>query len=107
MKDIIVESVPLKNGIHLKLDGELLFLDSQEFMHKIPERVKDKGRYVVIDMAKLQFVDSAGLGAILYVSEACRMQNQVVQIVNANPQVMNSLRTIQNVGTFELHETVR
>ena len=105
MKDLKIESSPLKSGTELRLIGELMFADAQEFMHKIPERVADKGRYVVLNLDRLEFIDSSGLGAILYVSEACRMQNQTMQVMNANPQVMASLRTIKNVGTFELHDT--
>jgi len=104
MKDLRIESRPMKDGVELTLIGELLFADSQEFMQKIPERVHGKGKTVVINLEKLNFIDSSGLGAILYASQACEMQSQQIHIVNANPNVLNSLRTIKKVGVFSLHE---
>ena len=104
MKDIRVESKPMKDGIEVILNGELLFADSVEFMQKVPERVRGKGKSVVVNVEKLKFIDSSGLGALLYVSQACNMQNQQVHIVNANPNVMNSLKSIKKVGAFHLHE---
>jgi anti-anti-sigma factor len=105
MKDVRIESNPMKDGVELVLIGELLFADSQDFMQKTPERVHGKGKTVVINLEKLKFIDSSGLGAVLYVSQACCMQNQEVHIVNANPNVLHSLRSISKVGTFMLHET--
>ena len=104
MKDIRIESKPMKDGVELVLIGELLFADSQEFMRKIPERVQGKGKTIVINFEKVKFIDSSGLGAILYASQACSMQNQQVHIVNATPNVLISLQTIKKVGTFSLHE---
>jgi anti-anti-sigma factor len=105
MKELRIELKRLQNGMELKMIGELQFIDAQEFITTIPEKVNGKGRYVVLNLKELRFIDSSGLGAILYVSEACRLQEQLLQVINASPQVLTSLRMIKNVGTFELHET--
>lgn len=104
MKDVRIESKPLKEGVELSMVGELLFCDSQEFMQKVPERVRGKGKMVVFNFDKLKFIDSSGLGAVLYASQACRLQEQQVHVVNANDKLLQSLRTISKVGTFVLHE---
>ncbi|HOY63156.1 MAG TPA: STAS domain-containing protein [bacterium] len=106
MRDLVVEAKNIKNGIMLKLKGELMFVDAQEFMLKTPERVKGKGKNVVLDMDDLRFIDSSGLGSMLYVSQACKMQDQTMYIVRANDKVAKSLKTIKKVGTFELHDPV-
>jgi anti-sigma B factor antagonist len=107
MKELVVEAKNIKNGIMLKLKGELMFVDAQEFMLKTPDRVKGKGKNVVLDMDELRFIDSSGLGSMLYVSQACKMQDQTMYIVRANDKVAKSLKTIKKVGTFELHEPAR
>jgi anti-anti-sigma factor len=104
MKDLRIESKSLKDGVELVLIGELLFGNSQEFMRNVPERVHGKGKTVVINMEKLKFIDSSGLGAILYASQACCLQNQQFHIINANPNLLQALHTIKKVGTFSLHE---
>ena len=106
MKELSVETNPIRNGVKLRLNGELQFSDAKDFMHVIPAQVRNRGRYVVLDMKDLDFIDSAGLGAILFVSEACRMQSQVVQVANPNVQVLNSLKSIHNVGNFEIMDVL-
>lgn len=89
-------------GIELYLEGELLFEDAHDLMRRIPELVKDRGKKVALNMRGLEYIDSSGLGAILFVSEALRMQGQVLEIKNANPYNMKVLKTIHRVGTFKL-----
>lgn len=102
MKDFRIITKPRSEGVELILVGELLFADAQDFMLKIPDMVAAKGKGIVFNMEHLEFIDSSGLGAILYVSEALRLQNQSLSIVNANASVIKSLHTINKVGTFEL-----
>lgn len=89
-------------GIELYLEGELLFEDAHNIMRKIPELVRDHGKKIVLNMKNLEYIDSSGLGAILFVSEALRMQGQSLEIRNANPYNMKVLKTIHRVGTFKL-----
>jgi len=102
MRDLQVEAKNFDNGVELKLAGELSFCDSKDFMMEVPSKVRDKGSKVVFNFEKLTFIDSAGLGAVLYVSEALRMQCQTMQITNANEHLKGLLSKIKNVGTFEL-----
>jgi anti-anti-sigma factor len=104
MDDLSIQRVVTEDGVELKLSGELLFLDSQEFMKDVPNQAEDCGRKVVLDMAQLKFIDSAGLGAILYVSEALRMKGRRLVIRSANQQNLNLLKKIQNVGTFTIED---
>ena len=97
---IEIQKVP--EGTHVNVSGELQFYDSQKFMQVVPEEAKGSGRNVTIAMRELKFIDSSGLGAILYVSEALRMQGQKLRIVNANEHCRKLLDKIAPVGTFSL-----
>jgi len=94
----------MTTGVIVKLSGELGFLDSKYFMREIPEIATEKGRKIVFDMENLDYIDSAGLGSILFVSEALRMQGQKLFIVNANDYCTKVLKQINNVGTFVIEE---
>lgn len=94
----------IPEGIELKLSGELVFIDSQEFMREIPFRAEDFGPNIVLDMTEITFIDSAGLGAVLYVSEALRMKGKKLIVKNASDNNLKLLKTIQNVGTFRLDQ---
>jgi len=92
-------------GVELALDGELLYEDAQTFMREITEMAKGCGKKVLLDMGRLRYIDSSGLGAILYISEALRMQGQKLFICKANKGNMRVLKTINKVGTFVLEGT--
>lgn len=97
-----IEIQNVSEGVHIYISGELQFYDSQKFMKVIPEEANGNGRNVTIDMRELKFIDSSGLGAILYVSEALRMQGQKLNLVNANEHCRKLLNKIAPVGTFNL-----
>jgi anti-anti-sigma factor len=103
MQELFIKQNTLPDGIELRLSGELVFIDSQEFMREIPFRAEDHGPHIVLELSELTFIDSAGLGAVLYVSEALRMNGKKLIIQNANENNLKLLKTIQNVGTFKLN----
>lgn len=100
MDDIGIKKSLVDDGVKLDLTGELLFLDCQDFMRDVPVHAEDKGPKLILDMTGLRFIDSAGLGALLYISEALRMKGRRLAIKNANENIMKLLVRIQNVGTF-------
>jgi anti-anti-sigma factor len=102
MEEIFIKRQPTENGAVLKLTGELVFIDSQDFMREAALRVEDDGPHIIFDLSELKFIDSAGLGAILYLSEALRMRGQKLEIQNATDNNKKLLKTIQNVGTFTI-----
>ena len=91
-----------EDGIIVSASGELQFYDSQKFMKIVPEETAGKGRKVVLDVRELKFIDSSGLGALLYVSEALRMQGQKLHVSGANEYNRKVLNKIAPVGTFVL-----
>jgi anti-anti-sigma factor len=93
-----------EQGLDVFASGELQFYDSQKFMKLVPEEAKGRGRNVTIDMRELKFIDSAGLGAVLYLSEALRMQGQRLCMRNVNEYNRRVLDKIAPVGTFEIQD---
>lgn len=91
-------------GVDVFATGELQFYDSQKFMKLLPDETKGKGRVVTLDMGELKFIDSAGLGAVLYVSEALRMQGQKFVMRNVNQYNRRVLDKIAPVGTFDIQD---
>lgn len=90
------------SGLELIIEGELLYEDAREAMVAIPEMVRDRGSKIIMNLRRLDYIDSSGLGALLFVSEALRMQGQSLEITNANAYNTKVLKTINRVGTFNL-----
>ncbi len=98
--ELNMEFKRLSDGMEVALSGELHFIDAQLFMQKVPAMVEDRGNRICLQMKNLKFIDSSGLGSILYVSEALRMRGQKLEIQHANDNIKKLLKVIQNVGTF-------
>jgi anti-anti-sigma factor len=102
MDYIGIVKTEVDEGVELALSGELLFLDCHDFMRDAPMYSEDKGPKLILNMEKLKFIDSAGLGALLYISEALRMKGRRLVIRNASENNLKLIRKIQNVGTFSI-----
>ena len=102
MEELTIKQRRLNDGIEIKLIGELVFIDSQKFMTEIPFRAEDYQGRVVLDMKELKFIDSAGLGALLYISEALRLQGMKMVVRSPNKNNLQLLKRIHNIGNFTI-----
>jgi len=100
--DLKMSSTEISNGVEITLSGELMFMDYQPFIEKVLSNSDKKGPNIRLNMLDLRFIDSAGLGGLLYLSEALRMRGQKMYILNANEKVLKLLKIIHAVGSFTI-----
>lgn len=58
---------------------------------------QESARHVLIDLAKVEYVDSSGLGALLFGHRHAQSASGVLKLVNLNPKV-RTLIAIANLG---------
>ena len=56
----------IKNITVLQISGRVIGVDSKKFNKKMESLVKKKDKRIVIDISNIEFIDSYGLGAIVY-----------------------------------------
>lgn len=67
------------NAGQISVSGEFTFTDHAPFKQMISEIFSSKGRSVVIDLSKLEFIDSAGLGMLLLArDEAKKSERELI-----------------------------
>ena len=87
-------------------------LDSNSFYtldEKLTPYLKDDTKVVVFDMAKLNYISSAGLRIILKVRKAVRKNNGHVMMIDLQPQierVFDIVESIPNLLVFKNMEDV-
>ena len=75
------------NGAKVSISGEFTFGDHAAFK-AIADRVfEGQGWPIVIDLAKLEFIDSAGLGMLLIVRDEAKKANRSLVLRGAQGQV--------------------
>lgn len=68
----------------VELKGRVADLDVKRVQHKIDQLYKKKVPKIVIDVSKANFLDSHGLGTIVYYHTLMQKENRQLLILNTN-----------------------
>ncbi len=74
-------------GSKVTLSGQFTFMDNQKFKEVIEIGRGDQVKYLELDFAAVEFIDSAGLGMLLLLREECQDRNISLSIHSARGQV--------------------
>ncbi|MEX1016473.1 MAG: STAS domain-containing protein [Phycisphaeraceae bacterium] len=91
----------------LRLNGELTEEEAEKLRQAVRERL-DAGRVrdVVLDLSELQFVDSAGLEAMLWAHEQCGEKLGQLRLAGCSENVSTILEMTRLAGQFPRHDDV-
>ena len=73
-----------KNSIMVKVTGRIIGMDDEKFAKKL-ESACAKTDKVILDLSETDFLDSHGLGTIVYYFHNMQKQRRDFIILNANP----------------------
>ena len=73
------------NSIHLSISGKFTFTDYDKFSEMLNLILEEK--VAVLDLGKLEFVDSAALGMLMILGEETNKKSINLSVGNANGQV--------------------
>jgi|WetSurMetagenome_2_1015567.scaffolds.fasta_scaffold119027_2 anti-anti-sigma factor len=68
----------------LRVIGRVVGVDGERFAKKL-ESVSQKGGSILVDLSETDFLDSHGLGSIVYYFHTLQKENRDFTIRNANP----------------------
>jgi anti-anti-sigma factor len=94
--EIAIETLPNHHAV-VTLDGRLDMLVAVDMKKKLAEVVASGSNRLVIDLEKVSFVDSSGLGALISGLKAARVAGGDLRIARAGKQV----RYILEVSTLD------
>ena len=70
----------------LELTGKIVDVDIKKLQHKMDQIYKKKNvERIVLDVTKANFIDSHGLGIVVYYHTLMQRENRKLVILNANP----------------------
>jgi anti-anti-sigma factor len=69
----------------LELIGRAIDVDVEKFSKKLDTLYKKGLKKIVVDLSKTNFVDSHGLGIIVYYNTLMQKEKRELVILNANP----------------------
>ena len=74
-----------KEGTVIKLIGRVIGVDGEKFSKKLDTTCSKLKKKVVLDLSEVTFLDSHGLGTIVYYFHSMQKENRQLVILNANP----------------------
>lgn len=86
------------NTLEIMMQGRFTFSENQKFKLILQQTLQSKPAVVVFDLAKVDFIDSAGLGMLLLAKDEMDSMNTSILLRGAQGQVKKML----NVSCFEV-----
>ncbi|MDR0307374.1 MAG: STAS domain-containing protein [Chitinispirillales bacterium] len=85
----------------LELTGKIIDIDVKKLQHKMDQLYKKKAiPRIVLDVSLANFIDSHGVGTIVYYHTLLQRENRRLVILNANPDpkaYLNNLFELTNL----------
>ncbi len=68
----------------------------------------DRGKkYFIIDLKKVEYISSSGIGLLISVSQIVRKSNGKLKLVQINDNVYSTLRITHLILEFETYDTIK
>lgn len=80
--------------------------DSRRFREKVNEVLAAQKKRVVLDLANVSYIDSAGLGVLVAAYTSAANQGAIIKLASLTKLIRQQLQITKLVTVFEVHETV-
>ena len=91
-----------KNGTPIiALDGRAIGSDVEKFAKKLESLCKKDFKIIVLDLSEVSFLDSQGLGKIVYYYHVMEKAGRSLVILNANPDPQRFVRRLFSLTNLD------
>ena len=97
-----VEKSEVDGTVILSLEGHIGEAESQELEKALSETFKAGSHRVVIDLSKVDFMTSSGLGVLLTMVAHAKDNDGFLRLANPQPLILQILRTTRLDNYFEV-----
>jgi anti-sigma B factor antagonist len=91
----------------IELRGNLDLYYSNQLKETIISLIKKKGDRFIIDMQKVETINSSGIGALIYISSTVRKMNIRLAIAKINDSVKKAMELSKLSGYFKIAGSLR
>jgi anti-sigma B factor antagonist len=88
----------------LHLNGRLDLNSSAEVKNRIKELLDKRSRKIILNLTRVDFINSSGLGVLISVLKDIRLANSRLAITNLSPYVHEIFEITQLVNVFDIYD---
>ena len=94
-----IENINAKNGdVIIKLSGEMDALGCSKIRPNLQQITEQQHSHTVVDINEINFIDSSGIGAIVFLYKRLKQQGRSMEIVGVQGQP-RELITLLNIDS--------
>lgn len=97
-----IESTVKDNKLILMLSGELDVYSTKKFKEEALEAYNNDKLNIKIDCNKLEYLDSTGLGALIFLLKTVKEDENSIEITNLNKQIMKLFKITKLDDIFKI-----
>jgi anti-sigma B factor antagonist len=104
-QDIIRAVRREERAVVIELSGEIDMQCSVRIRNKFIELLRDKPPLLVVNMTKVEFMDSSGLGTLVEALKWCRQNNGQLKLAGLTQGVRNVFEISRLESIFKIYDT--
>jgi len=101
--NVTVEALP--KGVLLVVEGQVDMHTSPELRVKLRENLEKKMNPLVVDLTKVQFIDSSGLATLIEALQAVGKYGGRLRLCGLAPAVKNLFKLSNLISIFDIRAT--
>ena len=88
----------------VKLIGDLDVYSKEDFAKFCDKSLKDKNENLLVDLEKLDYIDSTGLGMFINIYKDQKEKDKTIKIINAKENIKKLFKITDISDLFEMEE---
>lgn len=104
--DLSLSTRVLADDVVVEVSGEIDVSSSQRLREQLVELVNDHGGRLVVDLDKVEFIDSTGLGVLVGVLKRVRAHDGSLALVCSNDGLLRLFDMTGLTKVFTIHPSV-
>jgi len=89
----------------LDLDGRFVLGADRQFGHLVDANIEAGGRKLIVNLAKVKYMDSSGLGELIAGHRAMQQANGHIKLLHLNERLIDLMVNTKLISVFEMFDS--
>ena len=100
-----IEERQLNDVTVLDLDGRFVLGADRQFGHLVDANIEAGGRKLIVNLAKVKYMDSSGLGELIAGHRAMQRANGQIKLLHLNDRLIDLMISTKLISVFEMFDS--
>ena len=87
--------------------GDMDMYNANDVKNVINTMIKKNIQYYIINLENVSYIDSSGIGALIYIHSELKKRNMILRIVNVKGSVKKVIELTKLMGYFQIAQSLQ